>query len=324
MSDEELGDAPATPSATKTPLQDSPALRDPAAVGLLPVTGAAGAVDSSAGTIRRENLRQLVRSPAFLIGAGILLWWIVCAVFGKAIAPYNPVAGSLLAFNHPPSGSHWFGTDSLGRDVFSRVIVGARDILIVAPLATLLGTALGTTIGLVQGYYRGRVDSFSGRLVEAVLALPVVIVAFLFLVALGPSAPTLIILIGLVFGMLISRTVRTAVLQERDLDYIAAARLRDESDLHIMFVEILPNVTGPILVEFTVRLGYAIFTIATLSFLGFGIQPPTPDWGADIANSYQYLGAGYWWQVLFPALAIASLVIAINLIADSIEAVLIR
>jgi peptide/nickel transport system permease protein len=324
MSHEEPVDAPATPSATKTPLQDAPALRDPAAVGLLPVTGAAGAVDSSAGAIRRENLRQLVRAPAFLIGAGILLWWIVCALFGTAIAPYNPVAGSLLAFNHPPSGSHWFGTDSLGRDVLSRVIVGARDILIVAPLATLLGTALGTTIGLVQGYYRGRVDSFSGRLVEAVLALPIVIVAFLFVVALGPSSPTLIIVIGLVFGVLISRTVRTAVLQERDLDYIAAAQLRDESDLHIMFVEILPNVTGPILVEFTVRLGYAIFTIATLSFLGFGIQPPTPDWGADIANSYQYLGAGYWWEVLFPALAIASLVVAINLIADSIEAVVIR
>jgi peptide/nickel transport system permease protein len=325
MSDEELGDAPATPSATKTPLQDSPALRDPAAVGLLPVTGAAGAVDSSAGTIRRENLRQLVRSPAFLIGAGILLWWIVCALFGTAIAPYNPVTGSLTAFNQPPSGSHWFGTDSLGRDVLSRVIVGARDILIVAPLATLLGTALGTTIGLVQGYYRGRVDSFSGRLVEAVLALPIVIVAFLFVVALGTSSSTtLIIVIGLVFGVLISRTVRTAVLQERDLDYIAAARLRDESGLHIMFVEILPNVTGPILVEFTVRLGYAIFTIATLSFLGFGIQPPTPDWGADIANSYQYLGAGYWWEVLFPALAIASLVVAINLIADSVEAVVIR
>ncbi|HEV8276025.1 MAG TPA: ABC transporter permease [Streptosporangiaceae bacterium] len=324
MSHEEPVDAPATPSATKTPLQDAPALRDPAAVGLLPVTGAAGAVDSSAGAIRRENLRQLVRAPAFLIGAGILLWWIVCALFGTAIAPYNPVAGSLLAFNHPPSGSHWFGTDSLGRDVLSRVIIGARDILIVAPLATLLGTALGTTIGLVQGYYRGRVDSFSGRLVEAVLALPIVIVAFLFVVALGPSSPTLIIVIGLVFGVLISRTVRTAVLQERDLDYIAAARLRDESDLHIMFVEILPNVTGPILVEFTVRLGYAIFTIATLSFLGFGIQPPTPDWGADIANSYQYLGAGYWWEVLFPALAIASLVVAINLIADSIEAVVIR
>jgi peptide/nickel transport system permease protein len=326
MSDEEAIDGIATPSATKTPLEDSPALRDPAAVGFLPVEagGAAGAVDSSAGAIRRENLRLLVRSPAFLIGVSILLWWIVCAVFGKVIAPYNPVTGSLTAFNQAPSGAHWFGTDSLGRDVLSRVIVGARDILIVTPLATLLGTVLGTCIGLVQGYFRGRVDSFSGRLVDAVLALPIVIVAFLFVVALGPSTPVLIVVIGLVFGLLISRTVRTAVLQERDLDYIAAARLRDESNVHIMFVEILPNVFGPILVEFTVRLGYAIFTVATLSFLGFGIQPPTPDWGADISNSYQYLGAGYWWETLFPALAIASLVVAINLIADSIEAVVIQ
>jgi peptide/nickel transport system permease protein len=326
MSDEEAVDGLATPSATKTPLEDSPALRDPTAVGLLPAAadGAAGAVDSSTGSIRRENLRLLMRSPAFLIGVAILLWWIACALFGKVIAPYNPVTGSLTAFNEAPSGAHWFGTDSLGRDVLSRVIVGARDILIVAPLSTLLGTVLGTSIGLAQGYFRGRVDSFSGRIVEAVLALPIVIVAFLFVVALGPSAPTLIIVIGLVFGVLISRTVRTAVLLERDLDYVAAARLRDESNAHIMFVEILPNVTGPILVEFTVRLGYAIFTVATLSFLGFGIQPPTPDWGADIANSYQYLGAGYWWETLFPALAIASLVVAINLIADSIEAVVIQ
>ena len=130
-----------------------------------------------------------MRSPAFLVGAVILLWWIVCALFGKTIAPYNPVAGSLTAFNDPPSAAHWFGTDSLGRDVFSRVIVGARDILLVASLATLLGTVLGTSIGLVQGYFLGPVDSFVGRLVEAVLALPVVIVAFLFVVALGPSAP---------------------------------------------------------------------------------------------------------------------------------------
>jgi peptide/nickel transport system permease protein len=253
-----------------------------------------------------------------------LLWWVVCAVFGRAIAPYNPVSGSLTAFNQHPSGAHWFGTDSLGRDMLSRVIVGARDILIVAPLATLFGTVLGTSLGLAQGYFRGWVDSFSGRLVEAVLALPVVIVAFLFVVALGPSAPSLIVVIGVVFGLLISRTVRTAVLQERDLDYVAAARLRDESNLHIMFAEILPNVFGPILVEFTVRLGYAIFAVATLSFLGFGIQPPTPDWGADVANSYQYLAAGYWWETLFPALAIASLVVAVNLIGDSIEAVLIQ
>ncbi len=326
MADDELPGGPAVPSVTKAPLESAAALHDPAAVSSLPpVTGgAAGALDASAGRIRREQLRQLVRSKAFLIGAALLLLWIVCALFGTSFAPFNPTSGSLTNFNAPPSGAHWFGTDSLGRDVFSRVITGATSILIIAPLATLLGTVAGTSIGLVQGYFRGAIDNMIGRIVDAVLALPVVIVTFLFVVALQPSKLTLILIIGFVFGVLIARTVRTAVLQERELDYIAAARLRDESGAHVMFVEILPNVLGPIFVEFTVRLGYAIFTIATLSFLGFGVQPPTPDWGADIANSYQYLAAGYWWETLFPALAIASLVIGVNLVADSIEAVVIQ
>jgi peptide/nickel transport system permease protein len=330
MPDDELPDGVAAVSATRTPLEDDPALLDPAAALPVPdvatdaTIGAAGAIDVSARAIRREHLRQLLRSVPFLIGVTILLWWIVCAVFGRAIAPYNPVTGSLLQFNNPPSSAHWFGTDSLGRDVFSRVIVGARDILIVSTLATLLGTVVGTSIGLVQGYFRGVVDNVVGRIVDAVLALPVVITAFLFAVAVGPSTATLIIVIGFVFALIIARTVRTAVLQERELDYVAAARLRNESNVHIMFAEILPNVLGPITVEFTVRLGYAIFTVATLSFLGFGIQPPTPDWGADIAASYQYLAAGYWWETLFPALAIASLIVAVNLIGDSIEAVVIQ
>jgi peptide/nickel transport system permease protein len=299
---------------------------DPRIAGPLRVTaaGAAGAIEVSAGRIRREHFRQLIRSAPFLIGVTLLLWWVVCATAGRLFSPFNPVAGNLAQFNAPPSAAHWFGTDSLGRDVFSRVISGATDILIIAPLATLLGTVVGTSVGLVQGYFRGIADNVIGRFVDAVLALPVVIVAFLFVVALGPSTVTLILVIGFVFALLIARTVRAAVLQERELDYIAAARLRDESAWHIMFAEILPNVLGPILVEFTVRLGYAIFAIATLSFLGFGIQPPTPDWGGDIASSYQYLSAGYWWETLFPALAIASLVVAVNLIADSIEAVIIQ
>ena len=326
MADNEPSDALVADSATGMPLEQAAELPEGAAVDIRAAAagGAAGAVDASSRRIRREELRQLLRSTAFIIGAVLLLWWIVCAIFGRAFAPYDPVSGNLTQFNLAPSAAHWFGTDSLGRDVLSRVIVGARDILIIAPLATLLGTMVGTSIGLVQGYFRGAVDSVVGRIVDAVLALPVVIIAILFVTAVGTSTTTLILVIGFVFGLLIARTVRTAVLQERDLDYVAAARLRNESNWHIMFVEILPNVLGPILVEFTVRLGYAIFTVATLSFLGFGIQPPTPDWGADIANSYQYLGAGYWWQVLFAALAIASLVIAINLIADSIEAVVIQ
>jgi peptide/nickel transport system permease protein len=266
--------------------------------------------------------RLLLRRPTFIAGATILLFWIVCAVFGSSIAPHSPLAQQLLATNAAPSAAHWFGTDQLGRDVLSRVIVGSRDILLIAVAATALGTLLGTALGLVMGYLGGIVDILVGRVVEAVLALPVVIVAFLFIVALGPSTVTLIVVVGFVFTPLIARTVRSAVLVESQLDYLSSARLLGEKPTQIMVVEILPNVVPAILVEFTVRLGYAIFAVATLSFLGFGVQPPTPDWGADIAANYGVLPAGYWWETLFPALAIASLVVAVNLVTDAIEQVL--
>ena len=266
--------------------------------------------------------RLLVRRPTFIAGAVILLFWVVCAVFGHAIAPQDPLAQQLLATNKPPAAAHLFGTDQLGRDVFSRVLVGARAIMFIALMATLLGTVVGTALGLVMGYLGGVVDMLAGRVVEAVLALPLLVVAFLIVVAVGPSPLTIILVIGFVFTPLIARTVRAAVLVERQLDYLSSARLLGEKAGRIMFVEILPNVLPVVLVEFTVRLGYAIFTVASLSFLGFGVQPPTPDWGADIAANYGVLPAGYWWMTLFPALAIASLVIAINLVTDSIEQVL--
>ena len=265
--------------------------------------------------------RLLLRRPTFIVGAAILLFWVVCAIFGHLIAPQDPFAQQLLATNKAPSGAHWFGTDQIGRDVFSRVLVGARSILVIAFFATVLGTVLGTALGLAMGYLGGTFDIVGGRIVEAVLALPLIVVAFVFVAALGPSPPTIIVVIGLVFTPLIARTVRSAVLVERQQDYLASARLLGENRSYIMFVEVLPNVLPVVLVEFTVRLGYAIFTIAGLSFLGFGVQPPTPDWGADISANYGVLPAGYWWMTLFPALAIASLVIAINLVGDSIEQV---
>ncbi len=288
-------------------------------------TPAEAAEVTAAHTAMRRAMppwRLLLRRPTFLAGAVILLFWIVCAVFGSAIAPHNPLAQQLLATNAAPSRAHWFGTDQLGRDVLSRVITGARDILLIAAGSTLLGTVLGTALGLVMGYLGGIVDILVGRVVEAVLALPVVIVAFLFVVALGHSTGTLIIVIGFVFTPLIARTVRSAVLVESQLDYLSSARLLGEKSVRIMVVEILPNVLPAVLVESTVRLGYAIFAVATLSFLGFGVQPPTPDWGADIYANYGVLPAGYWWETLFPALAIASLVVAVNLVTDAIEQVL--
>jgi peptide/nickel transport system permease protein len=266
--------------------------------------------------------RLLLTRPTFVVGAVILLFWIACAIFGTAIAPHDPLAQQLLATNQAPSGAHWFGTDQLGRDVLSRVIVGARTILIIAPLATIVGTVLGTALGLVLGYLGGVVDLLAGRVVEAVLALPAILVIFLFVVALGVSTTTQILVIGFIFTPLIARTVRSAVQVESQLDYLPAAQLLGERSGRMMFVEILPNVMPTVLVEFTVRLGYAIFAVATLAFLGFGVQLSTPNWGTDINANYVLLGAGYWWETLFPALAIASLIIAINLVADAIEQVL--
>jgi peptide/nickel transport system permease protein len=269
-------------------------------------------------TAQRERLRLLLRSGTFIAGLIIVGIFVIFAIFGETIAPDDPFATDPLDDLAAPSGDHPFGTDRVGRDVLSRVIVGAKDILTVAPLATLLGTVLGTALGLVTGYFRGPVDDILSRFIDAFLALPVVIIGILAIVALGPSNSTVIIVIGLVFAPIIARTVRAAVLQEREMEYVAAAQLRNERAPYILFAEILPNVMGPVMVEFTVRLGYAIFAVATLSFLGFGIQPPAPDWGLQVFEHYGLISGGYWWPVLFPALAIAILVIGVNLLADGI------
>ncbi len=291
-------------------------------IGSVPIesAGALG-VAQGAPDLRREFLRSLTRRPAFVIGAAIILFWILAAIFGQDVVG-SPYAQNLLSISQAPSGAHLFGTDQLGRDMLARVIVGSRDILIVAPLATLVGTICGTILGLVMGYFRGAIDDVVGRVVEAFLAIPLVVTGILGVIALGGSNLTLIIVIGIVFTPLIARTVRAAVLQERDLDYVAAARLRGENAAYIMFVEILPNVLAPIIVEFTVRVGYAVFTLVTLSFLGFGLQPPSANWGADISNNYGLIVTGQWWESLFDALAIATLVIAINMLATSIESTL--
>jgi peptide/nickel transport system permease protein len=269
---------------------------------------------------RTERLRLLLRSPTFIIGCLLFGFWVVCALFGNQIAPENPQAPDVLNKLAPPSAEHYLGTDRLGRDVLSRVIVGARSVLIIAPLATLLGTVLGTAIGLLTGYFRGFVDDVFMRIVDAFLALPVIIIALVAIAAVGPGQGTLVLVIGFIFTLIIAKTVRAAVLGEAQLEYVQAARLRNEHFPYVLFAEILPNVMGPVIVEFTVRLGYAIFAIATLSFLGFGADPSIPDWGLDISEHYAFINGGVWWAVLFPSLAIATLIVGINLIADAIAA----
>jgi peptide/nickel transport system permease protein len=285
---------------------------------LIPATPVAGSERSQA---RRETVTLLFRRPGFIIGNLVLIGWILTAILGERITPYDPY-NAFAAGHLPPSVDHLMGTDRLGRDVLSRVMVGSRDVLIVAPLAALLGVVAGTLLGLIMGYYHGIVDDLISRLVEAFLALPVILVALLTLVVLGSSPIVVILVVGILFTPIVARTVRSAVLSERQLDYVTAAKLRGESGPFILSREIFPNVLGPTVVELTVRFGYAIFTVATLSFLGVGIQPPSPDWGLSVSQEYNNMISGVWWPTLFPALAIASTVVAVNLIADSLQSVL--
>lgn len=291
-----------------------------AAVTPGPVTPVVSGPASERSKARRETIRLLLHRRAFILGNIIVIGWIVTALLGQRITPYDPFND--FATGHlPPSPAHWFGTDRLGRDVLSRVMVGSRDVLIVAPLAALLGVVAGALLGLVMGYYRGWVDNLLSRVIEAFLALPVILVALMTLVVLGSSPVVVIFVVGILFTPIVARTVRSAVLSERELDYVTAAKLRGETGLFILSREIFPNVLGPIVVEMTVRFGYAIFTVATLSFLGVGLQPPSPDWGLSVSEEYTNMISGVWWPTLFPAMAIASTVIAVNLIADSLQSV---
>lgn len=274
---------------------------------------------------RRQRLQAtiiaLLHSKTFVIGAIILLFWILDSILWQYVVPHDAYAVDPIATLQGPSSSHWFGTDDLGRDVFSRVLAGASSVLTIAPAATLLGLFGGVTVGLVAGYYRGLVDDVVMRVVDALLAFPLIIIAVLVLSVLGPSVWNVILVIGIVFTPVIARTVRAAVLYEREREYVASAQLLGEPAILIMAREILPNITGTVAVEATVRLGYAIFTAATLSFLSLGIQQPSPDWGLTISLGRSFLQVAPW-MVLFPAFALATLVVALNFVADGLKEVL--
>jgi peptide/nickel transport system permease protein len=269
--------------------------------------------------IARERLRVLRRNKAFLIGSFILLFWIFCAIFGNYIAPFEINKMDFMATYASPSKTYWFGTDALGQDVFSRVIIGSRLILFMSFTATALGVLVGSSLGMLAGYFKGVFDMILMRLLEAISAIPVIIIALLAIAAIGKSSPIItILIIGFIFAPNIARTVRAATLGESEFEYVAAARLRAEGTPHILFKEILPNILPPLIVEFTVRLGYAIFAVATLSFLGAGVEAGSPDWGTQVAENWALIFSNTWWSTLFPSLAIASLAVSVNLISDGL------
>lgn len=269
----------------------------------------------------------LLRRPGFVLSVLVLAFWVIAAVAPQLLSSANPTetlrnSQDAVAIEVPPSAEFVFGTDRLGRSVYSRVVYGARPILLAAPLAAAIAAGLGALLGLSTGYFRGWFDEIIGRTIDGLLAIPAVLLAIVVVFTFGKSTTVVILTVAVLFIAPITRTVRAAALKETDQDYVTAAKLRGEGWFYIITREILPNVKSIVLVELTVRLGYAVFLLATLAFLGVTAKDVTaPDWGVDVAQNYNLMNSGVWWPTIIPALAIASLVIAVNTIANAIEEV---
>ncbi len=248
---------------------------------------------------------------------GVVVLYIFLAFFGGALAPYSATDFNMAQLLKPPSWSHLFGTDGYGRDVFSRVLTGARTILSLGTASTLAGVSVGCAIGLSAAYLGGLLDEALMRLVDILLALPGLLLALLIMTSLGSSPVNIVISIAVVFVPKSARIARSAALPLRNLGFVDAARMRGSGWVNIVFRELLPNVRQELLVEFCLRFAYALLLISSLGFLGFGVQPPTPDWGLMISESRNFITVAPW-VVAFPALAIGIIVVVVSVLADSL------
>lgn len=244
--------------------------------------------------------------------------FVFAAVAAPLIAPYSATETIPVDTVDPPSTVHLFGTDHLGRDIFSRVLYGTRSVLSLAGLGTLLAVLLGLTFGLFSGYRGGWFDEILMRFFDSLLAIPAMLLALLLLGTIGPSRQSVLIVIVIVFSPIVARVVRSETLAVKSLGFVEAARLQGESTFHILYREILPSVLPALSVEAALRFSYAIFLVASLGFLGVGVQPPTPDWGLMVSEARNYVGITPW-ALYFPAGSISLLVIGVNLLADGLK-----
>jgi peptide/nickel transport system permease protein len=268
---------------------------------------------------RGRAARRFMGNPSALIGLAIVLLGILCALFAPIIAPYNPIRGDLRLYVTPPSTEHPFGTDDIGRDIFSRVIYGAQISLKIALLTQAISVSVGVLLGLLTGYYGGWLDTIFMRLVDVIMSFPLLIIAIALISALGASENNIIFALAFVSFPFITRLTRSQVLAAKETEYVLAARSVGANDVVIMLRHLLPNILTPIIVYATLGLGSTILSEAALSFIGLGgADQATPSWGKMLTESRAFIRTA-WWMPFYPGMAILLMVLGFNLLGDGLR-----
>lgn len=275
-------------------------------------------IDGQLVADRPSLWKRYSRNRKAVVGLIILIIITLSAIFAPWVATHDPAQQDLRARLQPPSAEHWLGTDNFGRDIYSRIIYGARISLRVGLISVSIALALGGTMGLVAGFFGGRIDSVLMRIVDVLLALPAILLALAVVATIGPGLNNVMVAVGIAYSPNFARVTRAAVLQVRELDYVAAAQALGASNLRMMFRHILPNALNPVIVQVTLATAGSILSAAGLSFLGLGAQPPTPEWGSMLSSARSYIRVAHH-TVTFPGLAIMLTVLALNMVGDGLR-----
>jgi peptide/nickel transport system permease protein len=261
----------------------------------------------------------LTENPVTLFAFALFGFILLCALFGPYLAPYDPLATNGAATLQPPSAQHWFGTDALGRDIFSRVLVATRLDLGIAFFSVVLTFAIGALAGIAAGFFGGWVDRVVGRLADTIMAFPLFVLAMGIVAALGNTVGNIVLATAIINTPLYARVARAEANIRRNAGFVEAARLSGNGEGRILLLQILPNILPILMVQCSLTMGYAILNAAGLSFIGLGIAPPTPEWGILVAEGAAYMISGEWWVALFPGLALMTAVFCFNLLGDGLR-----
>lgn len=274
---------------------------------------------SAAGNFRAHALHVMRENPVTLVAFAMLAFFLICAVFGPLLVPYDPLVSEAANALSPPSAAHWFGTDSLGRDVFSRVIVATRLDLTISVAAVALSFVTGSLLGAVAGYWGGWRDAVLNRVLDTIMAFPLFVLAMGIVAALGNSVENIVYATALINIPFYARLVRAEVNIRRDAGFVLAAKLAGNNDLRVLALHIFPNALPPMMVQVSLNLGWAILNAAGLSFIGLGVRPPTAEWGIMVAEGARFIVSGEWWLALFPGVWLMLAVFTFNLLGDGLR-----